>query len=175
MTVRVLGIRHHGPGSARALAASLQEWAPDAVLVEGPPEADGVLGLAGLATMKPTVALLGYLPSHPARAAFWPLSAWSPEWVAVQYALASNVTVKMIDLPAAVMLAGPADHDTAAPVHGDPLARLAEAAGYDDTERWWEDMVEHRQGEEPWEAIAEAVAELRAVAEEVTGTEARRE
>jgi Family of unknown function (DUF5682) len=82
MTVRVFGIRHHGPGSARALAASLQDWTPDAVLVEGPPEADAVLGLAGLAIMRPPVALLGYLRSRPARAAFWPLSAWSPEWVA---------------------------------------------------------------------------------------------
>jgi hypothetical protein len=175
MTVRVFGIRHHGPGSARALAASLEEWTPDAVLIEGPPEADAVLGLAALATMKPPVALLGYLPSRPARAAFWPLSAWSPEWVAVRYALARGVTVKMIDLPAAVMLAGPADDDTAGPMGGDPLARLAEAAGYDDTERWWEDVVEHRHGEEPWDAIAEAVAELRADAEEVAGTEARRE
>ena len=26
----------------------------------------------------------------------------------------------------------------------DPLAALAEAAGYDDPERWWEDVVEHR-------------------------------
>ena len=41
-------------------------------------------------------------------------------------------------------------------------ARLAEAAGYDDPERWWEDMVEHRVGEEPWDAITEAMAELRA-------------
>ena len=175
MTVRVFGIRHHGPGSARALAASLQDWTPDAVLVEGPPEADAVLGLAGLATMRPPVALLGYLRSRPARAAFWPLSAWSPEWVAVQYALTRHVMVKMIDLPAAVMLAGPTADDTSGPAQGDPLARLAEAAGYDDTERWWEDMVEHRHGEEPWDAIAEAVAELRAVAEEVAGTEARRE
>jgi hypothetical protein len=56
------------------------------------------------------------------------------------------------------------------------MARLAEAAGYDDTERWWEDMVEHRGGEEPWDAIAEAIAELRADPEATAGPlEARRE
>jgi hypothetical protein len=49
-----------------------------------------------------------------------------------------------------------------APLGGDPLAALAGAAGYDDPERWWEELVEHRRDEEPWEAITEAIAELRA-------------
>ena len=60
-----------------------------------------------------------------------------------------------------------------------PVARLAEAAGYDDTERWWEDMIEHRGEGEPWDAIIEAIAELRATPEPPRqcppGTEAQRE
>jgi hypothetical protein len=39
-TVHVLGIRHHGPGSARSLGAALAALAPDVVLIEGPPDAD---------------------------------------------------------------------------------------------------------------------------------------
>ena len=40
---------------------------------------------------------------------------------------------------------------------------LAAAAGYDDPERWWEDVVESRRdGAGPFEAIAEAMAALRA-------------
>jgi Family of unknown function (DUF5682) len=184
LTVRVYGIRHHGPGSARALRNSLTAWQPDAVLIEGPPEANGLLRLASSPRMRPPVALLGYLPKRSGRAAFYPFASWSPEWVAIHHALRHRVPVTMIDLPVAVFLAssepvpgrGPPPEQTAsaedagavgsaperALLEDDPLGRLARAAGYDDTERWWEDIVEHRGDEEPWDAITEAVGELRA-------------
>ena len=171
MTVRVFGIRHHGPGSARALASTLRRWRPDAVLIEGPPEAAGVLGLAADPGMRPPVALLGYLPGQPAQASFWPMAAWSPEWVALRHALAAGAEARMIDLPVAAFLhQGRTRGDRA--YEGDPLSRLAEAAGYDDTERWWEDVVEHRGEEEPWEAITEAMAEMRAQQPGTPGSEA---
>lgn len=57
----------------------------------------------------------------------------------------------------------------AAAVRIDPLAVLAETAGYDDPERWWEDAVEHRGGGAddtdplaPFAAVAEAMAAIRA-------------
>jgi hypothetical protein len=159
MSVRVFPVRHHGPGSARALAASLRSWEPDAVLIEGPPEANSVLAVAGSPGMLPPVALLAYLPGKPALSAFYPMSGWSPEWVALQHAVARGVPATMIDLPAGVMLSRPGDDRALA---GDPIGQLAEAAGYDDAERWWEDVVEHRTDGEPWEAITEAMAELRA-------------
>ncbi|MEU5879124.1 DUF5682 family protein [Spirillospora sp. NPDC047279] len=44
----------------------------------------------------------------------------------------------------------------------DPLGWLARVAGYDDAERWWDDVVEHRDGgPSPFPAIAEAMTELR--------------
>jgi hypothetical protein len=44
----------------------------------------------------------------------------------------------------------------------DPLRWLAEAAGYGDSERWWEDMVEHRGDDtQLFEAILEAMSALR--------------
>jgi hypothetical protein len=151
------------------VAASLDDWRPDAVLIEGPPDAEPVLGLAASSHMRPPVALLGYSNVHPAEAVFYPMAAWSPEWVALRWALDAGATVKMIDLPVAVVLASRAEAGADTPlrragtaVGRDPLSRLAELAGYDDTERWWEDMVEHRRGDEPWEALAEAVGELRA-------------
>jgi hypothetical protein len=58
MTVRYYGIRHHGPGCARALAAALAEQQPDIVLLEGPPEADELLALAADEAMRPPVGLL---------------------------------------------------------------------------------------------------------------------
>ncbi|GAA1857774.1 DUF5682 family protein [Myceligenerans crystallogenes] len=58
--VDVLGIRHHGPGSARSVARALEALRPDVVLIEGPPEADDVAALAGNPGLVPPVALLAY-------------------------------------------------------------------------------------------------------------------
>ncbi len=170
----LLGVRHHGPGSARGVAAALDAYRPRAVLIEGPPEADAIVGLAGDADMRPPVALLAHAVDEPARAGFWPLAHFSPEWVAIRWALRHGVPVRFVDLPAAHTLAmadagQPAPGVPGAPgaagepdgddggeagegervrgpeaVRLDPLAVLARAAGYDDPERWWEDAIEHR-------------------------------
>ncbi|MFF8711937.1 DUF5682 family protein [Streptomyces sp. NPDC015184] len=206
----LLGVRHHGPGSARAVRAALDAARPGAVLVEGPPEGDALLPLAAEEGMRPPVALLAHAVDDPGQAAFWPLAAFSPEWVAIRWGLEHDVPVRFIDLPAAHSLAmtraaeqaaadggdgdeagdGPAAADGAgapsatpsadpsgdssvdpsarAPV--DPVAVLAGAAGYDDPERWWEDVVEHRTQDAgpadplaPFAALAEAMTALREV------------
>ena len=47
-------------------------------------------------------------------------------------------------------------------IRRDPIRWLAEAAGYSDGERWWEQMVEHRRrGTEIFAAIQEAMTALR--------------
>ncbi|MCR8577245.1 DUF5682 family protein [Streptomyces sp. Isolate_219] len=185
----LLGVRHHGPGSARAVRAALEQCTPAAVLIEGPPEADELVPLAAHEEMRPPVALLAHAQDDPGRAAFWPLAEFSPEWVAMRWALEHGVPVRFIDLPAAHSLAGGDDGETAdegtgeqeagdqetgeqgagaAEVRIDPIGVLAEAAGYDDPERWWEDVVEHRGGGgaggdalAPFAALAEAMAALR--------------
>nr|WSW44126.1 DUF5682 family protein [Streptomyces sp. NBC_01001] len=168
----LLGVRHHGPGSARAVRAALDAARPAAVLIEGPPEGDALLPLAADPGMRPPVALLAHAADDPGRAAFWPLAAFSPEWVAIRWAQEQEVPVpvRFIDLPAAHTLAARADTDTdpdaAESVRPDPLAVLAETAGYDDPERWWEDVVEHRGAvrEDPlaaFEALGEAMGALR--------------
>jgi hypothetical protein len=53
----------------------------------------------------------------------------------------------------------------AARIRRDPIAWLAEAAGHGDAERFWEDVVEHRGGEQAFTAIADAMAALRDDAE----------
>ncbi|MQY09588.1 DUF5682 family protein [Actinomadura macrotermitis] len=166
--VQVYGIRHHGPGSARAVRAALAEFGPDAVLIEGPPEADPIVELAADPGMVPPVALLAYSPDDGAgrRAAFWPFAEFSPEWQAIRHGLAAGIPVRFCDLPAAhqfVPVEGEEEEPEAQQdIRLDPLGTLAEAAGYDDAERWWDDVVEHRDGgPSPFPAIAEAMAELR--------------
>jgi len=193
LSVRYFGIRHHGPGSARSLEAALREWQPDAVLIEGPPEADELVALAGSEEMRPPVALLVHVVDKPRRAFFWPFAVFSPEWRALLHGLRAGVPVRFIDLPAAIWLAparrraavavsvdDDADEEPERPVARDPLAQLAAAAGYSDVERWWEDLVEHRTvglrtATGPFEAIAEAMAALREDEPPPTGREAQRE
>ena len=192
----LLGVRHHGPGSARAVRAALDVYRPQAVLIEGPPEADVLTALAADPAMRPPVALLAHAVEDPSRAAFWPFAEFSPEWVALQWAAAAGAAVRFIDLPAAHTLAlraaeaeaepdpaaetaaeaepepePSADPATEAAVRVDPLAVLARTAGYEDAERWWEDAVEHRGsgGEEDAFAPFEAVAEAMGAIRETYG------
>src|SRR5262249_49782495 len=148
-------VRHHGPGSARAVLRALSAYQPEVVLIEGPPEADPLVALCADQDMRAPVALLAY-PSgsngpseRRLRGAFWPFAEFSPEWQALRWALAHDVAVQFIDLPVAVRMAvgdPPARRSEPAEdsVRADPVAVLAAAAGYDDPERWWEDVVEHR-------------------------------
>ncbi|HEX6542668.1 MAG TPA: DUF5682 family protein [Ktedonobacterales bacterium] len=203
MTTHLFGIRHHGPGCARALREALEQLVPDIVLVEGPPDAHSVLPLLTNPAMKPPVALLIYAPDAPAHAVYYPFTTFSPEWQALSYALGRNIPARFIDLPQTVRLAqeiaaapartgtpdvsevagaksGPeglpaadaiaealpeavaAEAENPA-VRDDPLAMLAEAAGYTDHELWWERQVEQRQdANDLFEGILEAMMALRA-------------
>lgn len=172
--VLLLGVRHHGPGSARAVRAALDAARPKVVLIEGPPEADPLIPLAADQGMRPPVALLAHAVDEPGRSAFWPMAEFSPEWIALRWALDQGVPARFIDLPAAHALAWKEETDDGdgetAPsgpdVRIDPLAVLADTAGYDDAERWWEDVVEHRgPGDEdafaPFVVVEEAMTALR--------------
>jgi hypothetical protein len=55
------------------------------------------------------------------------------------------------------------------------VSDLAAAAGYDDPERWWEDVVEHVPGPAVFDALAEAIAILRDDAADPDSREAVRE
>lgn len=183
----VLGIRHHGPRSARGVLAELRRIDPDIVLIEGPADADPLVGFVGSDEMSPPVAILAYAATKPAVAAFWPFAAFSPEWQAMCWAVDNARPVRFCDLPASMMLAHsdggkagggrseteptdddltldltePGGLDAGAPVRTDPIGVLADAAGYDDPERWWDDVIETHSDGAGFDAIAEAMTALR--------------
>src|SRR3954470_1834930 len=134
--------------------------------------------------MEPPVALLAHEAGAPRHAVFWPFAVFSPEWQALRWAAAAGVPARFCDLPSGAVLARPgtaaadADSDEEPDEHRlppgerglrtDPLAALADAAGYDDPERWWEDLVEQRHGlgggggdRGPFAALTEAMAAVR--------------
>ncbi|GJE26463.1 DUF5682 family protein [Methylobacterium organophilum] len=173
--IRLYGIRHHGPGSARSLRAALDAFAPDCLLIEGPPDAEALIPLAAAEGMTPPVALLVYRPDRPQACAFFPFAAFSPEWVALRHGIAAGASLRFIDLPHAIQLAdgfgkaeesgeapqdappaealasagaAPPESAAAAPaaIRRDPFGELAQAAGFPDGERWWDAFVESRAG-----------------------------
>src|SRR6516225_6578583 len=74
--LHLLGIRHHGPGSARAVLAALDAADPAIVLIEGPPDAGDMIPFAA-----------------------------SPQRQAMRWALAKGRPVRFIDLPMSIRLA----------------------------------------------------------------------
>ena len=97
--VWLLGIRHHGPGCASSLKRALDDLRPDAILLEGAQELQDSWALCGDPGMVPPVAQLVYDPKDPAAAVFYPWGIFSPEWQAMQYALARGCALEMMDLP----------------------------------------------------------------------------
>ena len=186
-----MGIRHHGPGSAALLKGALDTLDPACVLIEGPPEGDALIAHAALPGMKPPIAMMFYASDEAKNAIFSPFAEYSPEWVAMRWALEHGREVRFIDWPAAVSLAlrkadieaalggvEEADEsdgaDDAEAVLGeataagasDPLDILAEMAGYSDGESFWNSLIEQGgPGQDPlsvFEAIEVAMTEARA-------------
>lgn len=186
--IHLFGIRHHGPGSAHSLVNALQQLQPDIILLEGPVEAEAILPFAANPAMKPPVAVLVYgsVADEPEpRAAFFPFAEFSPEWQAIQYGLQHTLPLRFIDLPQAYNLAdnwqspspqpspsgrggseteglGEGEENKDKKAHIDPIGLLAQAAGYYDSERFWEHLVEQRpHAGEVFTAIHEAMSAIR--------------
>lgn len=182
------GIRHHGPGSARRLAAALDAYDPDLILLEMPADADAHLGDVVAKGLRPPVALVLYDAKDIERASFYPFATFSPEYQAIRWADERKVPVLPIDLPARHYLAERAAHvpptlfqTTELPpeepsifpgktrkqlqtqLRRDPLSLMAEIADYKDSESWWDATLE-RGTEGPLETFAatlDMVSELR--------------
>ncbi len=204
MTIHVLGIRHHGPGCARAVREALDRLAPSLVLLEGPPDAAEALSSVADPALVPPVALLIHPVDEPQRSVFFPFASFSPEWQAMRWAYERGVPLRFFDLPMAHRLAldrledaesatteanfdqrdaptasDPSSEDASSPspagpsrsepsdersrIRTDPIGILAEADGYRDHERWWEERIElRRDTTDLFAAVLEAIRAVRA-------------
>ncbi len=103
--VHVFPVRHHSPRTSAVLAAFLDEVSPDLVLVEGPEDATGILGVLVDAETKPPVAILGYRTDGIPGSSLWPFAAYSPEYVAVAWARKNGREAAFIDVSVGCALA----------------------------------------------------------------------
>ena len=183
----LLGIRHHGPGSATSLLNALKTIEPDIILLEGAPEADNIFELAAHKAMQPPVAQLIYVVDDPANSVYYPFTEFSPEWQCIRFALEHTIPLRFCDLPQTHSLAlvqqqrsndadiedgeifidedAVDDEETEVEdivFRQDPLDLLAHAAGFADGERWWEYVVESRNNDlDVFTGIGEAMSEVR--------------
>lgn len=170
MNFKTFGIRHHGPGSARALLRALEAQRPDLILIECPVDAEPALALAADPEMRPPVALLVYDPTDLQQASFFPFAEFSPEWQAMQFGFREKIGVRFIDFQPKLIEKGDFFQKTAPDDDEmprlDPFALLAQIAGFSDHERWWEATLEHADhADDPaiiFEKITELMREMRA-------------
>ncbi len=114
-----LGIRHHGPGSAKAVLKVLAADPPNVLLIESPADAEGLLQFVSLQTeeegvpshqssiknhqsLTPPVAMLVYSPKDISQASYLPFAEFSPEWQAIKFAVERDIPVRFMDLPMSV-------------------------------------------------------------------------
>ena len=174
MSIHILGIRHHGVGSAKRVGESLRIIKPDIILVEGPPEITEMLTWIGNENLIPPVALMAYNSENPTESTFYPFAEYSPEWVAAKYANEHKITIRAIDLPVAINLTirqnksaqGTTDKQEDIPrdkLYVDPLNYFAEIDGFKSGEAWWNYYFEQNNGDanEHFESVMLAMETLR--------------
>lgn len=183
--IHYFGIRHHGPGSSKRLLAALNRLQPQKVLIEGPADCGELLPMLGSTQMSPPVALLAYAAERPECALYYPFADYSPEYQACRWSLQAGSELHYIDLPVNIQLAqmleqlqreeseseteienedqpSPLDH----PQHAlaqDPIGALARAAGYEEGESWWNDLIEQNSDDDEliFAAVDDAMDTLR--------------
>ena len=178
-------VRHHSPASAWAVRALIREIKPKRVLIEGPADFGAHIPLITHADTRPPIAVAALInEGGSARVvAYYPFSVHSPEFVALQEALALGAEASFIDLPAAdkVMLR---EHDADAPISlseehyldgGEFVRTLCRRTGCRDGFELWDHLFETRLGAEDWRAsLADVGAYCAGVRQSTPATEIER-
>lgn len=146
----------------------IRERRPRVVLIEGPADADRLIPFLLDHATVPPVAIYAYPAEREdtevertnGRSVFYPLCHYSPEYAAMKAGDAVGATVRFCDLPAGVTLGWPerevqvdpdAEEGEEDVTRDDPYGRftltLAQAAGFDSFDAFWEAAFEQACGQ----------------------------
>ncbi|MBI5536260.1 MAG: hypothetical protein HY898_26295 [Deltaproteobacteria bacterium] len=152
--VHLFPVRHHSPRASAVLLSMLERVAPDLVLVEGPSDAEGMLGVLTDPETVPPIAVLAYRTDGTPGSVVWPFVTYSPEYVAVRWASTHGKVARFIDIASGQSLAD----DEEMPSDEALESKSEQEASADATSP--HDAVTARSGyrtfEEFWEASFEA-------------------
>jgi hypothetical protein len=183
--IHVFGVRHLSPGGAWHLRATLDALRPKVVLIEGLTDADKLVPDLTRSGTKPPVAILAYTDSVPVRTLVYPLATYSPEYQALLWAKENKARVEFIDLPSDIFLglqdvelermakererADKAEQEQAKDQPASPAwrpeperslyERIAERAGEEDYDTYWERRFEHNLSHDAYRRAAFALGE----------------
>ena len=128
---RLFPVRHHSPRACVVLRALLDRVRPDVVLIEGPSDATPMIQLLAAEDTVPPIALLAYRTDGQPGSSAWPFVAYSPELVALRWAVASGKTARFIDISSGQGLASHALADEDPPAEeGDAFDAIAKRSGF---------------------------------------------
>ena len=169
MEVEVLGIRHHGVGSAINTLKRLDEFKPDFIIIEGPQELMQSLQQVELSALTPPVAILAYSEKNLQDSHFYPFAKFSPEWQAIEYAQRNSINFTTADTPLKHYFALQEEEQKKQEipplsVHHNPLEEIAKLDGISSSEVWWNERFEEQPYEDTesyFKAIMEVMKALR--------------
>jgi len=157
-TPLLIGVRHHSAALARVMPRLLDEFGPQAILLEMPPEFAAWLDYLGRDDLEAPVALAACGEAH--LLSFYPLADFSPELAAIRWAAAHDVPVIPCDLD----LAASARVESHCHAEGDEsdaqfepiLEHLLHRHAARDSGELWEQLVETPAAGSTPEAIRKA-------------------
>jgi hypothetical protein len=164
-------VRHHSPTVARHVQAAVEARKPKVVFIEGPFEANHLIGYVTDTHTAPPVAIYSSYrddknvlglngvasagPDIPARFAVWyPITPYSPEYIAMKTAEAIGAEVVFIDLPHHALVKPRTGDKDSPPAPAAPdddklittsgfYQHLATAAGYNTWNEAWDTLFEN--------------------------------
>lgn len=181
--IKFAGIRHHGPGTSKALTKWLKAFKPDVILLECPADAKSKLDQLEIEEIRPPVALAIYSDKSLQNTMLLPFASFSPEWVAIQYAKLNHLDIYPIDLPSYGW--NITEEKDIQDYGKDSLKQAFKLAGIEDQEKWWDSSIEESDEEEDvfsfittlmdnWRALEETTNPLNELREAFMRTEIRR-
>lgn len=100
-------IRHHSPACSFHLREAIKQYEPDAILIEGPADADHLIPYIAMGASEPPFCVYYSYDDQDGLVneqrdkyrAYYPFLAYSPELVAIREAVERNLAVHFIDMP----------------------------------------------------------------------------